>query len=310
MMSKNHASPRPLPDSSRERADRLRERCAACQLHPGGARTAHLADRRQIAKLETWLSARLFERSRTGATPTDAGVRFRDGVAAGLAAIHRGAAEVAELSSAKQVVIACSHDASHLLIMPRYDALRQALGEDVQIRILTYHHYIQSLSAGPSADIRLTWDAADSAPEDRVVALREAVRPVCSPAYAAEHAQTLAGPVAGLGGLTFLDLLRPSERWARWEDWFAVTGSWRAGRARRRVRRIRPRLLRSAHRQGASQVARAQMPRVLRPVRIAWPAACTDTVVGARLVHYGLETGFAVGRPVIRLPPPRSERAR
>jgi DNA-binding transcriptional LysR family regulator len=196
-------------------------------------RTSQSAVSRQVSKLETWLSARLFERSRAGATLTAAGERFRDGVAAGLAAIHRGAAEAAELSNAEQVVIACSHETSHFLIMPRYDALRRALGEDVRIRILTYHHYIQSLPADPSADIRLTWDAAGSAPEDRVVAFREAVRPVCSPAYAAEHPQTLAGPVAGWSGLTFLDLLRPNEGWASWEDWFAVAG--RPDRAPRRL---------------------------------------------------------------------------
>ena len=129
--------------------------------------------RQQIGKLGTWLSARLFERSRAGATLTDAGVRFRDGVAAGLAAIHRGTAEAAELSNAGQAVIACSHETSHFLIMPRWDALRRTLGEDVRTRILTCHHYIQSLPAGPSADIRLTWDGADSAAEDRVVALGE-----------------------------------------------------------------------------------------------------------------------------------------
>ena len=75
-------------------------------------RTSQAAARRQIGKRETWLSARLFERSRAGATLTDAGVRFQDGVAAGLAAIHRGAAEAAELSNAGQVVIACSHETS------------------------------------------------------------------------------------------------------------------------------------------------------------------------------------------------------
>ena len=57
-----------------------------------------------------------------------------------------------------------------------------------------------------------------------MVAHREAVRPVCSPAYAAAHAHTLAGPVAVWSGLTFLDLLRPNEGWASWEDWFAVAG--------------------------------------------------------------------------------------
>ena len=53
---------------------------------------------------------------------------------------------------------------------------------------------------------------------------REGVRPVCAAAYADAHAHTLAGPVAGWSGLTFLDLLRANEGWATWEDWFAIAG--------------------------------------------------------------------------------------
>ena len=167
------------PENARKRA------CGSCRSAARELRASQAAASRQIGKLETWLSAPLFERSRAGATLTDAGVRFRDGVAAGLAAIHRGTAEAAKPSNAGQAVIARSHETSHFLIMPRYDSLRRTLGEDVRTRILTYHPYIQSLPAGPSADIRLTWDAADSAPQDRLVALREAVRPVCSPAWCA-----------------------------------------------------------------------------------------------------------------------------
>lgn len=187
-------------------------------------RTTQSAVSRQIAKLENWLGTRLFERSSAGATLTEAGSRLRDGVVAGLAAIHQGAAEAAELSQAEQVVIACSHEASHFFIMPRYDALRQALGEAARIRILTYHHYIHNLPSDPSADILLTWDMAGGTPEDQVVAHGEAVRPVCSPAFVAAYARTLAGPVSGWSRLTFLDLERPNEGWATWEDWFAVAG--------------------------------------------------------------------------------------
>ena len=229
----NNRDPYRIPPSNALIAFETAARHGNFTLAARELRTSQSAVSRQIAKLETWLSARLFERSRAGVTLTEAGERFRDGVAAGLAAIHRGAAEATELSSAQQVVIACSHTASHFFIMPRYDALRQVLGEDVRVRILTYHHYIQSLPPEPSADILLTWDAAGFAPEDRVLAHREAVRPLCSPAYAAAHAQTLAGPVAGWGGLTFLDLLRPNEGWASWEDWFTV-----AGRPDREPRRL------------------------------------------------------------------------
>ena len=39
-----------------------------------------------------------------------------------------------------------------------------------------------------------------------------------------DHARTLAGPVSGWGGLTFLDPVLPNEGWGTWEDWFAVAG--------------------------------------------------------------------------------------
>ena len=172
--------------------------------------TSQSAVSRHIGQFETWLSVRLFE-------------RFRDGVFAGLAAIHRGAVEATELSNSGQLVIGCSHEAAHSFIMLRYGALHQALGEDVRIRILTYYNHIKNLPADPAADILLTWDASAAAPEDRVVAFKEAVRPVCSPAYAAEHERILAGPVAGWSELTLLDLL-PNQGWATWEDWFAVAG--------------------------------------------------------------------------------------
>ena len=48
--------------------------------------------------------------------------------------------------------------------------------------------------------------------------------PVCAPGYAAAHAETLAGPVSGWGGLTLLDLVRPNEGWASWENLFAAAG--------------------------------------------------------------------------------------
>ena len=194
--------------------------------------TSQSAVSRHIGQLETWLSVRLFQRSRGGATLTDAGERFREGVFTGLAAIHRGAVEATELSNAGQVVIGCSHEASHSFIMLRYGALQKELGEDVRIRILTYYNHIKNLPAEPAADILLTWDAAAAAPEDRVVALKEAVRPVCSPAYAAEHEGGLSGPGAGWSELTLLDLQRPNEGWATWEDWFAAAGQ-PAGTTRR-----------------------------------------------------------------------------
>ena len=177
----------------------------------------------RVAKLEKHLSTRLFERSRTGVTLTDAGERFHEGVSTGLAVIRAAVAELAATQSGEQVVIACSHEASHFLLMPRYQSLRQALGEQVGIRILTYHYDRQNLPPGPVADVVMAWEASLGS-EDRVVIHEEAVRPICSPGYAATHAGVIGGPVSGWGGLTFLDITRPNEGWASWEDWFEAVG--------------------------------------------------------------------------------------
>lgn len=189
-------------------------------------RTSQSAISRHIASLERQLSTRLFDRSRTGVSLTDAGNRYRDAVAIGLGAIHAGAAEVAELSTEEQVevVIACSDEASHLFLMPRFNSLQDVLGERVQIRVVTYQHDIQYLPPVPRADVILSWDPDTAAPEDRVVVIVEEMRPLCSPGYAAIHADVLNGPVTGWGGLTFLGVSRPNEGWSSWDDWFDLVG--------------------------------------------------------------------------------------
>ena len=179
---------------------------------------------RYVSELERDFGTRLFERAGRSVALTPAGEACRRGVAAGLERIAAAARAARGLADNRQVIVTCSHEASHFLVMPRYAELRRALGGDVGIRILTYHYDARSLPADLAADIRLTWDPADAAPEDRVVTLREQVRPVCSPAYGAAHAEILAGPVAGWGGLTLLDLVRPNEGWASWDDWFAAAG--------------------------------------------------------------------------------------
>ena len=82
----------------------------------------------------------------------------------------------------------------------------------------------QRASSRPAADIILSWNPPKTASKDRVAVLREAVAPVCSPAYAAEHGETLAGPGVDWSGLTLLDLVRPNPGWTSWDDWLALPG--------------------------------------------------------------------------------------
>ena len=185
-------------------------------------RTSQSAISRHIAKLEGQLSTRVFNRSRTGVSLTEAGSRLRDAVSDGLGLIHQGVLEAGEVPADTQVVIACSHDSWQLVCMPRLDALRKALGDNIRVRARLYHRDLKTLQSDASADVVFAWYAEETG--DAAFALKEAVRPICSPGYAAAHADILSGPVTGWGALTFLDFAPPDRCWASWQDWFEVAG--------------------------------------------------------------------------------------
>lgn len=185
--------------------------------------TSQPAISRHIANLEEQNGAKLFERSRTGVKLTEAGRRFHTGVAPALGMIDKATSEIAEASSGERVVIACSNPASHYVLRPRHNALREALGERTQVQTVIFHRYSQNLPLDSVPDVVLDWEATIRG-EGMVVLFAEAVRPVCSPEYAATHSDTLNGPVSGWSGLSFLEPGSASENWASWEDWFQAAG--------------------------------------------------------------------------------------
>ena len=177
---------------------------------------------RHIAKLEGQLSAHPFERSRVGVSLTDAGRRYLEAVYVGLRALHKGAAEAAALAGAdpSSVAIACPDEASRLFVMQRYEALRAALGEEVQLRILAHADALAPPPSARTADVVLACDAEIAASGRSVVIAREAIGAFCSPGYAAAHADVLGGPVVDWSDLTFLELGGSDESGATWARWF------------------------------------------------------------------------------------------
>ena len=119
-------------------------------------RTSQSALSRRIAALEGQIKTRLFERSRSGVTLTPAGFRFRDAVVAGLGVIQVGTEEAAGRPETGDVVLACSHDVSQLVMFPRYGALREALGGGVQTRVSIHPSSPQYRHVEPNADLVVT----------------------------------------------------------------------------------------------------------------------------------------------------------
>ena len=193
-------------------------------------RTSVPAISRCMNQLEKQLGVPLLARVGTGTRLTEAGLRYHRRVAAALGQLQSGAEEAAE-SARSEVVIACSHDASHLLVMPRFGELEAMLGAGARIRLLTYQRHAHELQPFGTADVVLSWQDGSGSGDDEVVVIREEVQPICSPAYLAAHEAVLRGPGEGWGGLTLLNLTLPNMGWATWDDWFAAAG--RPGRAPR-----------------------------------------------------------------------------
>ena len=92
---------------------------------------------RYIAELEHEIGVRLFERSHRAVSLTPAGEVFHRAVAVGLARIAAGARTASSVSEDQRVVVACGPGTSYQFVMPRFQDLRQAIGEDACLRVLT-----------------------------------------------------------------------------------------------------------------------------------------------------------------------------
>ena len=193
--------------------------------------TSQSAISRHIAGLEARFGASLFERRHKKLSLTEQGDHFYRAVVSGLDSIQTAAGAIAHLSGSDQLTIACTHEISHLFLMPRFEALQAAVGEAIQIRILTCEYDALEAEPDPRIDLMFAYgelkdrtgqggDGADSA-----LVFREAVMPLASPVFAAANEADLSRGPAAWGGLPFLKLTKPNRGWATWEEWFARAGA-------------------------------------------------------------------------------------
>ncbi len=183
--------------------------------------TSQSAISRHIAGLEQRLNTALFVRAKKRLKLTEQGEHLFRAVVAGLDTIHSGLAAVSVWSPESDLTISCTHEISHLFLLPRFDALQDHLGPAVQIRILTSEYEAVETDPDPRIDLAFSYGKAANPDTASATVLREAVCPVCSPQFAAAHADRLSGGVESWGDLPFLLLTKQNRGWATWDDWFA-----------------------------------------------------------------------------------------
>ncbi len=193
---------------------------AAEELH-----TSQSAISRHVSSLESQLGSVLFNRQRKKKLLLTArGNQFYHAVVAGLDTIRNCMDSIAGTPVDDQLTIACTHEISHLFLLPRFDALQRALGARRTIRVMTYEYEAMERRPDPDIDIQLRYDVERAVAAEAALIVREAVVPVVAPAFYRQHRDCLERGVEDWRGLSFLELSRPNYGWATWNEWFARQG--------------------------------------------------------------------------------------
>jgi LysR family glycine cleavage system transcriptional activator len=189
---------------------------AAAELH-----TSQSAISRQLRQLETDLGIALVSANGRGIMLTPAGQAYSQHVSAALAALTR-AGEIASANE-HELTIACTHEVSHLLLMPSYSALKKALGRNAHIRILTCEYSTIPVMIDAGADVIFEYHR--TAPKQpSVVVVPEEIVPAASPALAAAEELKLGREPGHWSEIPRLSLTKENSGWATWDDWFEAQG--------------------------------------------------------------------------------------
>jgi len=192
---------------------------AAKDLH-----TSQSAISRHIAMLESTLGVRLFNRINRKLTLTNAGDQYYKNVKASLESLHSASLEASRFTNPETLTIACTHEISHLFLMPRFDQIQRRVGQKVMIRVMTFEYEDSDTLLDTQIDIKLAYQLEnDTDLKQRCIVLHESIAPVCSPNFFNKNKQVLLGSVTQWQALPFLNIARDNKGWATWDDWFEKT---------------------------------------------------------------------------------------
>jgi putative choline sulfate-utilization transcription factor len=170
-----------------------------------------------VTALEQMIGQPLFRRLHRGVALTEAGITLYGAVGRGLDIIEAVLTELKREPRAPSLSIATDFGFASFWLMPRLEALADAL-PGVDVRIVTAQH--APVVAHQDSDVTIAFGTAGL----RDIRLsQESVLPVCSPGFLARYRERDGTPDWARLPLLDLEGLEPS-RWLSWRDWFAVMG--------------------------------------------------------------------------------------
>lgn len=186
---------------------------AAAELHLTPSAVSH-----QIARLESELGVRLFERSAHGVHLSDAGTRYLDRVGGALSAIA-SATEDLRQGVRNSLYVHCAPSIASLWLMPRLRGFAQA-HPDISLNLSAAHTHSDFALGQADVDIRYgvpQWS-------DLVVEplFEESIVPLASPAFVREHG------LRRIDQLREVPLIQSNVSIVQWPDWLAAFSDQRA----------------------------------------------------------------------------------
>lgn len=153
------------------------------------------------------------DRSRTPIQLTERGSQFYASVVQGFDTLQTAIQGLSKPEGS--VTVVCSHSVSHLILMPRYGLLRQSLGPDVELRIMTVEYNLIEAAVQSGADIVFEYTSRQ-ANADSVIICPEEVKPVGTPDIVAQAIKALDKEGAAP---PLLKLRKDNFGWMDWKDW-------------------------------------------------------------------------------------------
>ncbi len=174
---------------------------------------------RQIRALERSLGVELFTRTTNRSELSDLGRRLHGHIGSAFDAIESGLAELAE--HAGTFVLAADPGVAQQWIVPHIDGLQAALG-DLELRLWLFHRDHEAEPGGFDAAVRV--GTGDFPGQSARLLFREAVVPIASPAFAAEHGLGPHSTARDVFQVPFVHVDDGGSPWMTWAEWLSHFG--------------------------------------------------------------------------------------